>query len=57
MAHCFLCKNKYITIKPERSVEYKIYQFKFQDIYQMIYRKMFFKEFNHVKVVFEKSSI
>jgi len=57
MAHCFLCKNKYITIKPECSVEYKIYQFKLQDIYQIIYRNMFFKEFNHVKVVFEKGCI
>jgi len=27
MAHGFLWKNKYITIKPELSVEYKIYQF------------------------------
>jgi hypothetical protein len=26
MAHGFLWKNKYTTIKPERSVEYKIYQ-------------------------------
>ena len=28
MAHGFLRKNKYVTIQPESSVEYKIYLFK-----------------------------
>ncbi len=59
MAHGYLWKNKHIATKPERSDKYKIYKFiKIErwEIYKMIYRNIYFKEWNHVIIVFEKNA-